>query len=366
MNDEHKTTPVVDTSREAVMQLLADLGNLERRMSFQSRNVIGARACRLSADVISALLARAQAAEAEIARLTAERDALKSARDCMGNLWAKEKAERDAALAGQVKVKPLVWEQLGDRAWRAPSPLFGSFRVECYGGRPWQALWSVPGFCDTFVDGNFETADDAMMAIEARIHTAPELQPVTFQHRANEWAVACFGEAIASDKTERTHRFLEEALELAQACGCTKGEALQLVDYVFARDQGDVAAEVGDVMNTIAMLCTAHGIDMDAAGHKGLDRCWENIAKTRAKRAAKPAVSPLPVVEKPITVQDAARDTDLLLDAYKGLCVLHRLLDKLGLQAGVKTTSDLADRIVSAHPEFPGRAALRAIAEGKS
>ena len=71
-------------------------------------------------------------------------------------------------------------------------------------------------------------------------------------------------------------------------------------------------------------------------------------------------------VPAPDAVQEAARDTDLLLDAYKGLLVLHRLFDKIGLQAGAKTTSDLADRIVAAHPEFPGRAALRAIAGGRT
>lgn len=82
--------------------------------------------------------------------------------------------EADAELArrGQVQVKPLVWEQLGEKAWRAPSPLFGTFRVECYGGRPWQALWSVPGFCDTFVEGEFATTDDAKQAIESRIRAA--------------------------------------------------------------------------------------------------------------------------------------------------------------------------------------------------
>lgn len=59
--------------------------------------------------------------------------------------------------------------------------------------------------------------------------------------------------------------------------------------------------------------------------------------------------------------QDAARDVELLLSAYKGLLVLHRIMVKSGLHAGEKTTSELADRIVAAHPEFPARAALRAI-----
>ena len=64
---------------------------------------------------------------------------------------------------------------------------------------------------------------------------------------------------------------------------------------------------------------------------------------------------------QPVTAQDAAQDVELLLSAYKGLLVLHRIMVKSGLHAGEKTTSELADRIVAAHPEFPARAALRAI-----
>lgn len=117
---------------------------------------------------------------------------------------------------------------------------------------------------------------------------------MTFQKKANAWAVACFGEEIARDRAERAHRFLEEALELAQAGGCTATEAHMLVDYVFGRPAGDVAAEIGDVMNALAMFGTAYDIDIEAAAATGLDRCWANIEKTRAKRAAKPSFSPLP------------------------------------------------------------------------
>ena len=51
-----------------------------------------------------------------------------------------------------------------------------------------------------------------------------------YQERVGDWLVACFGPEIASDKEERNHRFLEESLELVQACGCTRDEAYQLVD----------------------------------------------------------------------------------------------------------------------------------------
>lgn len=55
-------------------------------------------------------------------------------------------------------------------------------------------------------------------------------------------------------------------------------------------------------------------------------------------------------------------DADLLLDAYKALLVLHRVLDKAGLNVGAETASNIADRIVAAHPEIPARSALRTAA----
>lgn len=115
-----------------------------------------------------------------------------------------------------------------------------------------------------------------------------------FQDRVDRWLLACFGLEIARDKAERNHRFLEEALELAQACDCSKQEALQLVDYVFSREVGEVNQEVGGVMNTLAALCLAHGVDMEWSAHVEMDRCWTKVDQIRAKQAAKPKFSPLP------------------------------------------------------------------------
>lgn len=72
----------------------------------------------------------------------------------------------------------------------------------------------------------------------------------TLQERVQPWMMATFGPVIAADRIERNHRFIEEALELIQACGCTQSEAHQLVDYVYDRPQGDVNQEVGGVMIT--------------------------------------------------------------------------------------------------------------------
>lgn len=119
-------------------------------------------------------------------------------------------------------------------------------------------------------------------------------QPAPFQDRVKPWMLECFGPAIAADRQERNHRFLEEALELVQASGCTAVEAHQLVEYVYGRPVGDPVQEVGGVMVTLAALCLAHGMDMHAAGETELARIWTKVDQIRAKQAAKPAMSPLP------------------------------------------------------------------------
>ncbi|MDY7806124.1 hypothetical protein [Burkholderia stagnalis] len=121
---------------------------------------------------------------------------------------------------------------------------------------------------------------------------APEAVP--FQFRVQPWLIECFGAEIAGDRAERNHRFLEEALELVQACGCTSNEAHQLVDYTFNRPLGEPTQEVGGVMVTLAALCLANGLDMHAAAEAKLARVWTKVEQIRTKQAAKPRHSPLP------------------------------------------------------------------------
>lgn len=117
---------------------------------------------------------------------------------------------------------------------------------------------------------------------------------MSFQQRVLEWATACFGDGFVKDKRTRTHRFLEEALELAQATECTQEEAHQLVDYVFGRPMGELKQEVGGVQTTLAALCAVRGIDMLYAGEAELKRIWTKVDVIRAKEATKPQYSPLP------------------------------------------------------------------------
>jgi hypothetical protein len=120
-----------------------------------------------------------------------------------------------------------------------------------------------------------------------------EHQP-TYQHRVEEWLEACLPESARRDQLERTFRFLEEALELAQANGCPREDALTLIDYVYGRPHGRPDEEVGGVMVTLAGLCSALAIDMNDAGSRELQRNWARIDEIRTKHGAKPRGSPLP------------------------------------------------------------------------
>lgn len=117
---------------------------------------------------------------------------------------------------------------------------------------------------------------------------------MVFQIKVDDWMKECFGNEISNDTVERNYRFLEEALELVQSCGATQTECLQLVHYVYGRPMGTVAQEVGGALVTLAALCTAQRIKMDAAGQSELDRIWFKIEAIRAKQARKSDFSPLP------------------------------------------------------------------------
>lgn len=116
----------------------------------------------------------------------------------------------------------------------------------------------------------------------------------SFQEEVNKWMLACFGEKITSDTIERNHRFLEEALELVQANGCTKEEAYKLVDYVFNRPVGDIPQEIGGVMVTLAALCNTLNAEYEFLGYQELERVWTKVEQIREKQKNKPKNSPLP------------------------------------------------------------------------
>ena len=117
----------------------------------------------------------------------------------------------------------------------------------------------------------------------------------SFQERVKPWMMVCFGEEISNDRVERGDRLLEEVFELLQSGGYDPARVLPLRDYVWSREVGEPSQEAGGVQVTMAAYCLAHGLDMHEAGETELARIWTKVEKIRAKQAAKPKHSPLPV-----------------------------------------------------------------------
>jgi hypothetical protein len=120
-------------------------------------------------------------------------------------------------------------------------------------------------------------------------------ESAAFQDRVQPWMLACFGAEISGDRLERGDRLLEEVLELLQSGDYPPERVAALVSYVWNRPKGEPAQEVGGVMVTLAAYCLAHGLDMHDAAETELARIWTKVEKIRAKQAAKPTGSALPV-----------------------------------------------------------------------
>jgi hypothetical protein len=158
-----------------------------------------------------------------------------------------------------------------------------------------------------FQNGETEDEREAMRhalsaALSARPSDAPkpaQPEPVAFQQRVQPWMMACFGPEISGDRLERADRLVEEVLELVQAAGYSRDRVSALASYVFDRPAGEPVQEVGGVMVTLAAFCLAHGIEMHEAGEAELARIWTKVEKIRAKQAAKPTGSALPIASPP-------------------------------------------------------------------
>lgn len=217
-------------------------------------------------------------AEADIARLSRENAAMREALEGAG----RQIADGNTGIATRT-----IYAALKDQQER------GIFPVRVAG--EWEAIGAAEKQQRDALKQAFESAQHNRAAI-AQLDAPPAEEAKPYQARVHDWILACFGAEIGADKIERNHRLLEEALEAVQAGGCTRSEAHQLVDYVFDRSVGDLWQEVGGVMNTLAAFCTAHGLDMAECGERELARVWTKVEAIRAKQAAKPKHSPLPMV----------------------------------------------------------------------
>lgn len=233
-----------------------------------------------------------------------------------------------------ISVKPLQWSTSN---WnRASADLEYLKEVwEGFGAGHIQAWIEHRTDGKFYSDGEqFDTLDAAkafgQTQYERRILSAieQEQEPATHQARVAAWMLECFGPEITKDRIERADRFVEEALELAQSIGWTADRGHALVDYVFGRPVGEVGQEVGGVMVTLAALCNVFEIDIEAEAKREVDRITrpEIVLKIRAKQAAKPTGSALPIAldpsPKPLEITEAMIDRALARSRGKDLNTL--------------------------------------------
>lgn len=92
------------------------------------------------------------------------------------------------------------------------------------------------------------------------------------QQAVYDWCVSAFGEEHTNSLQQRAVRFLEEAIELYQACGGDRAMAHKLLDFVMDRPVGDVAQEIGQVGLMILSISKTAGVDPDAEELKEINR----------------------------------------------------------------------------------------------
>jgi hypothetical protein len=110
-----------------------------------------------------------------------------------------------------------------------------------------------------------------------------------FARDASTWVGDTFGFKCMASGRERALRFLEEAMELAQACDLSKADTAAMMDYVYSRPPGAVPDEIGGVLMTLAPLSVTFDVKLGWLARRVLNSCWDRQAQISQKHWNKPA-----------------------------------------------------------------------------
>lgn len=109
--------------------------------------------------------------------------------------------------------------------------------------------------------------------------------PVSRPRAMLDWCWATFG-SVALDRQERAMRLLEEAMEVAQCEGITPGLMARMAHRTGARPPGQLAQEVGQMMNLLECLAENAGLDARAEGEREFARCRAVVQEEWDRRHA--------------------------------------------------------------------------------
>lgn len=111
------------------------------------------------------------------------------------------------------------------------------------------------------------------------------------QQRVARWVTEVLGPegeerglSPLENRAERCDRFVEEALELAQAIGASRERLHRIVDYVMGRPVGEVHQEVGGSMLTLYAVSESCGVDADAEAKREVQRVETPEIRAKVRR----------------------------------------------------------------------------------
>jgi len=88
---------------------------------------------------------------------------------------------------------------------------------------------------------------------------------------------------------ERCDRFLEEAIELVQAAGCSRERAMEMLNKVYDRPEGELYQEIGGVSVTLLALTESVGMELDELEVMEIERIESKPPEVFRKRQAEKA-----------------------------------------------------------------------------
>lgn len=108
---------------------------------------------------------------------------------------------------------------------------------------------------------------------------------------------------------------MEEAIEAAQAAGCDAAMVHKLVDYVYAKEPGALAQEIGGVRITLLALAEAAGVSAEEEEGREFARVLSKPLKHFAARNEEKNRAGFNVVESDTAANDYKR-AELAYEAY--------------------------------------------------
>lgn len=108
------------------------------------------------------------------------------------------------------------------------------------------------------------------------------------QSEVSAWVSETFGQDQASSIPVRALRFMEEAIELFQACGMPESKVHELATFIYAKPPGDFTQELGGTGTTLLALAAAAQVSASKAEWEEFQRVLSiDPAHFRARNQSK-------------------------------------------------------------------------------